>query len=151
MFRTKQYKLCGGYRPEFYFGQDWDLWYRLASLGMFCTLQKTLCECRITVGSISAAWKQEQTKFAQLSRDAMLMRLRGLSDEPILAEARQLLLSLKGKVTRRDKAAANYFIGKCLMENRDHAAVGYLASAIKQDPLHLKAWIGLTQSLFAKS
>ena len=100
---------------------------------------------------ISAAWKQEQTKFAELSRDAMLMRFRGLSDEPILAEARQLLLSLKGEVTRRDEAAANYFIGKCLMKNRDHAAVGYLASAIKQDPLHLKAWIGLTQALFAKS
>ena len=50
MFRTKQYTLCGGYRPEFYFGQDWDLWYRLASLGTFCTLQKTLCVCRITSG-----------------------------------------------------------------------------------------------------
>ena len=81
----------------------------------------------------------------------MLMRLRGLSDEPILAEARQLLSSLKGRVTRRDKAAANYFIGKCLLDNRDHAAVGYLASAIKQNPLHLRAWISLTRSLFAKS
>ena len=143
--------LCGGYRPEFYFGQDWDLWYRLASLGMFCTLQKTLCACRITVGSISSSRKHEQNKFAELSRDAMLMRRRGLSDEPVLAEARQLHSSLKGKVTRHDKAAANYFIGKCLMDNRNNAAIGYLASAVKQDPLHLRAWISLTQSLFAKS
>ena len=58
------FQLCGGYRPEFYFGQDWDLWYRLASLGTFCTLQKTLCVCRITLGSISGSRKQEQKKFA---------------------------------------------------------------------------------------
>ena len=81
----------------------------------------------------------------------MLMRRRGLSDEPVLAKARQLHSSLKGKVTRHDKAAANYFIGKCLMDNRNNAAIGYLASAVKQDPLDLRAWISLTQSLFAKS
>ena len=48
----------------------------------------------------------------------MLMRQRGMSDEPVLAEARQILSSLKGRVTRRDKAAENYFIGKCLLDNR---------------------------------
>jgi glycosyltransferase involved in cell wall biosynthesis len=151
LFRTKQYKLCGGYRPEFYLGQDWDLWYRLASLGLFCTLQKTLCVCRVTVGSISTSKEHEQRKFAELSRDAMLMREQGISDEPVLVSARQVLSSAKGKLTRSDQAAANYFIGKCLMDNKDRAASGYLASAVKLNPLHLRAWIGLTQSLFARS
>jgi glycosyltransferase involved in cell wall biosynthesis len=150
MFRTRQYLQCGGYRTEFYIGQDWDLWYRLASLGTFCTLQKTLCICRFTLGSVSSSWKLEQTRFGQLSKNAMLMRERGMSDEPALAEARQLLSSLKRKVTRHDKSAANYFIGKCLLKNRNEAAIGYLMSAIKEDPLHLRAWISLTLSVFAR-
>src|SRR5262249_28869076 len=57
MFRAKQYASCGGYRPEFYFGQDWDLWYRLSSLGTFCMLQRRLCICRLTPGAISASRK----------------------------------------------------------------------------------------------
>jgi glycosyltransferase involved in cell wall biosynthesis len=151
MFRARQYVLCGGYRSEFYYGQDWDLWYRLASLGTFCTLQNSLCACRITSGSISTSRKQEQYKFAQLSKKAMLMRQRGTSDEPVLAEARQIRSSLKTRVTRHDKAAANYFIGKCLLDNRNEAAIEYLVSAIKEDPLYLRAWIGLTRSVFARS
>jgi glycosyltransferase involved in cell wall biosynthesis len=146
MFRARQYHICGGYRPEFYFGQDWDLWYRLASLGTFCTLQQTLCICRFALGSVSSSWKDEQTKFAQLSRKAMLVRASGASDEPVLIEARQLLLSLKRKVTWHDKSEANYFIGRCLLENRNPAAVGYLVSAIKEDPLHLRAWISVARS-----
>jgi hypothetical protein len=78
----------------------------------------------------------------------MLLRQRGMSDEPLLAEARQL--SSKTRVTRHNKAAENYFVGKCLLNNRNKAAVGYLASAIKENPLHLKAWIGLTRSIFAR-
>ena len=150
MFRTKQYALCGGYRPEFYYGQDWDLWYRLASLGTFCTLQKKLCVCRITLGSISGRRKREQEKFALLSRSAMLMRQRGMSDELLLAEARQILSSLKRQVTRHDKAAENYFIGKCLLDNHNKAAIGYFLSAIKEDPSHLRAWLSLTRSVFAR-
>ena len=146
MFRTTQYFQCGGYRSEFYLGQDWDLWYRLASLGTFCTIQQTLCVCRITLGSVSSLCKPEQNKFGQLSRKAMLLRQKGLPDEPLLAEARQILSSLKRRMTRQDKAAANYFIGKCLLDNRNQAAAGYLISAIKEDPLHLRAWFSFARS-----
>jgi glycosyltransferase involved in cell wall biosynthesis len=148
MFRARQYVQCGGYRSEFYYGQDWDLWYRLASLGTFCTLQKTLCVCQFMLGSISGSRRLEQQKFAQLSRKAMLMRQRGMSDDLVLAEARQILSSLKRRVTRHDHAAANYFIAKCLLKNRNEAAIGYLMSAIKENPLHLKAWISLMRSGF---
>ena len=78
----------------------------------------------------------------------MLMRQRGMSDEFMLAEARQI--QLKRRVTRRDIAAENYFIGKCLLDNRNEAAIEYLVSAIKEDPLHLKAWISLTRSVFVR-
>jgi glycosyltransferase involved in cell wall biosynthesis len=151
MFRTEQYFQCGGYRSEFYYGQDWDLWYRLVSLGEFCTLQKALCVCRIALGSISSSWRQEQMRFARLSRNAMLMRQKGISDDPVLAEAQQIVSSLKRRVTRHDNAAANYFIAKCLLANRNETAINYLMSAIKDNPLHLRAWIRLAQSVFVKS
>jgi glycosyltransferase involved in cell wall biosynthesis len=148
MFRAKQYHMCGGYRPEFYFGQDWDLWYRLASLGTFCIIQQTLCICQFVSGSISSSWRHEQTKFAQLSKNAMLLRHEGRSDETALAEARRLLPSLKNRATWRNKSAANYFIGKCLLDNRNGAALGYLMSAAEENPLHLKAWISLARCFF---
>ena len=146
MFRARQYFQCGGYRSEFYYGQDWDLWYRLASLGTFCMLQQTFCLCRVTSGSLSSSWNREQKRFAQVSRNAMLMRERGISDEPLLAEARQMHALLKRRMTRQDKAKADYFIGKCLLDNGNEAAFEYLRSAIKQDPLHLRAWLGLARS-----
>jgi glycosyltransferase involved in cell wall biosynthesis len=151
MFRAKQYALCGGYRPQFYYGQDWDLWYRLACLGTFYMLPESLCVCRLTLGSISGQRKKEQEKFAKLSRNAMLARQKGMSDEFVIEQARQIRSFMNKKISRHDKAAENYFIGKCLLDNRNKAAIGYLVSAIKEDPLHLRAWISLTRSVFAKS
>jgi glycosyltransferase involved in cell wall biosynthesis len=150
MFRAKQYAVSGGYRPEFYFGQDWDLWYRLSSLGTFCMLERRLCRCSITSGSISASRRAEQERFARLSHKAFLARQAGLSDGPVLAEARQLLSSVEKRANaKRDSAAANYFVGKCLLDNHDKAAVGYLLSTVKEHPLHFGGWINLTRSLFA--
>jgi glycosyltransferase involved in cell wall biosynthesis len=150
MFRAKQYALCGGYRPEFYFGQDWDLWYRLSSLGSFCMLQQRLCICSITSSSISVSRKAEQDRFARLSRKALLARQAGLSDQPVLEEARQLASSVENRInTRRDTAATNYFVGKCLLDNQNKAAFGYLLSFVKEHPLHFGGWINLTRSLFS--
>ena len=147
MFRAKQYALCGGYRPEFYFGQDSDLWYRLASLGTFYTLQEPLCVCSITLSSISSR-KLEQDSFAKLSRKAFLRRCAGLPDQPVLEEARQLASSVaKRPITRRDRAAANYFVAKCLLDNHNKAAFGYLLAAVKEYPLHFGGWVNLTRSL----
>jgi glycosyltransferase involved in cell wall biosynthesis len=149
MFRVKQYALCGGYRPEFYFGQDWDLWYRLSSLGTFCMLQKRLCLCSITLGSISASRQAEQLRFARLSRKALLARQAGQSDRPVLEEARQLLSSVEKRASaRRDRAAANYFVGKCLLDNHNKAAFAYLLATVKEYPLHFGGWVNLTRALF---
>jgi hypothetical protein len=149
MFRAKQYTLSGGYRSEFYFGQDWDLWYRLCSMGTFCMLQERLCVCSITLGSISTSRKLEQDSFAQLSRKAFLRRCVGLPDQPVLEEARQLASSVvKRATTRRDRAAANYFVGRCLLNNHNKAALGYLLAAVKEYPLHFGGWLNLTRLLF---
>jgi glycosyltransferase involved in cell wall biosynthesis len=148
MFRGKEYALCGGYRPEFYFGQDWDLWYRLASLGTFCTLQRRLCVCSVKLGSISASRKSEQESFALLSRKALRARQVGLSDQPLLDEARELSSSVKRLTNgRRDRAATNYFVGKCLLDNSNKSSFRYLLASVKEYPLNFGAWVNLTRSL----
>jgi glycosyltransferase involved in cell wall biosynthesis len=148
MFRAKEYTLSGGYRPEFYFGQDWDLWYRLASLGTFCILQTRLCICRFKLDSISASRKSEQEGFALLSQKALRARQAGLSDQLFLDEARILASSVKKQTNgRRDRAATNYFIGKCLLDNSNKSAFRYLLATVTEHPLHFAAWASLTRSL----
>ena len=36
---VEDYVKAGGYRAAFYYAQDWDLWYRLAALGTFATVE----------------------------------------------------------------------------------------------------------------
>src|SRR5258708_7128795 len=42
MFRRDAYERTGGYRPQFFYGQDWDLWYRLAEQGAFQIIPEAL-------------------------------------------------------------------------------------------------------------
>ena len=42
MFRRDAYERSGGYRAQFRYGQDWDLWYRLAALGKFQIVPEVL-------------------------------------------------------------------------------------------------------------
>jgi hypothetical protein len=140
--------LCGGYRAEFYFGQDWDLWYRLSSYGTFCMLQQRLCICSISPGSISASNRVMQNRFARLTREAFLARESGLSDRDVLDEARELSSVVhKRPTTRRERAAGNYFIGKCLLDNHNKAALSYLFETVKEYPFHFSGWVNLARSL----
>src|SRR5258708_724619 len=55
MFRRDAYERAGGYRAAFYYGQDYDLWYRLAELGKFLYIDEVLYTARITPDSITGA------------------------------------------------------------------------------------------------
>ena len=100
-------------------------------------------------GSISASRKAQQERFARLSRKALLARQIGLSDQPVLEEAQQLSSFVKKRANaRRDRAEANYFIGKCLLDNHNKAAFGYLLATVKEHPLHFGGWVNLTRSMF---
>jgi glycosyltransferase involved in cell wall biosynthesis len=149
MFRRDAYEQAGGYRPQFYFGQDWDLWYRLAELGKFQALRDVLYEATIGVGDISATQKPHQEALATLSRRALELRQRGEGDEAVLREAERIRPVRRG-TTARQRAAAAYFLGECLRRNRDHAlARRYFIDCIRAWPLHVPAWIRLCQSAFA--
>jgi glycosyltransferase involved in cell wall biosynthesis len=150
MFRRSAYEKAGGYRPEFYYGQDWDLWYRLAEQGKFQLLPETLYEARIGVGDISMNNKARQELIGQQSLEALRLRLAGLSDQPALDRA--ALIRPGGSVGRPSRGTWRgcYFMGECLRRNGNReAALRYLGQAIRENPVYPKAWLRWMQAWFA--
>ena len=148
VFRRDAYERAGGYRPEFYYGQDWDLWYRLAAIGKFQIVPRTLYFARIDEKSISSAARATQRRLAKLSYAALLARSRGVSDAAIVAEASAVRPARGGWCAG---ARGLYFIGEALRRNGDARARKYLARAVRACPLHVKAWIRLAQTLLWKT
>jgi hypothetical protein len=147
MFRSDAYRRAGGYRPEFYFGQDWDLWYRLAQLGHFQMLDEILYEATIGIGDISTSNRSQQARLAELSLQALRVRLQGASDAPVLAQA-ALIRPVRGRRSPKPRiASASYFLGECLRRNGDRRrARDYFVQSLKSAPWNVKAWIRLAQT-----
>jgi glycosyltransferase involved in cell wall biosynthesis len=147
MFRADAYRRAGGYRSEFYFGQDWDLWYRLAEVGRFQMLDEVLYQATIGVGDISTSHKAEQEQLARLSLQAFRLRLQGQSDAEILVQAARIRPSGQGSPRKRI-AGGNYFLGECLRRNGDaKRARDYFTRALRHQPWNVKAWIRLAQTV----
>ena len=140
MFRRAAYAKAGGYRAPFYYGQDWDLWYRLAALGTFAMVEQTLFRARFTVGSISSSCRDQQSEYARLTRTSLSLRRSGRSDTKVLQEAEGLHPRKSHGTGKSDRGWAMYFIGKCLANNNDPRAIHYLLSAISANPFLLRAW-----------
>ncbi|MFM7549010.1 MAG: glycosyltransferase, partial [Cyanobacteriota bacterium] len=77
MFRRDAYEAVGGYRPQFYFAQDWDLWYRLASQGSFVHLPDTLTRVRLFSDGLSSRHWREQRRTFNLVRACHVARSQG--------------------------------------------------------------------------
>jgi glycosyltransferase involved in cell wall biosynthesis len=146
MFRAGGYVKAGGYRPAFYYAQDWDLWYRLAELGNFTMVEQCLLQGRITPESISSLNRDRQVEYARLSSKAFSYRLSGHSDTEVLQEAERLPHHSRA-VRRSAQGRAMYFIGRCLYKNNDPRATRYLLSAIFLNPFLLRAWWWVATSL----
>jgi glycosyltransferase involved in cell wall biosynthesis len=145
MFSRDAYERAGGYRAEFYYGQDWDLWYRLGNLGLFQSIDQPLYIARVTPESISGSSRKAQHSLADLSLRALRLRSRGESDAPVLAEAMRIRNT--APLGRCGRARGLYFIGEALRRNRDARARGYLRDALRACPLLLRAWLRYVQVL----
>ncbi len=147
MLRRDAYHKAGGYRSEFYCGQDWDLWYRLAELGKFQVIEQSLYRVRILPMGISIRNRKPQQRLARLSHEALLQRSRLLSDQNILEQARDIRPAKKRRGSpSRAKANGFYFIGECLRRNGDSRSTLYFKKATKAAPLFIKSWFRLAQS-----
>jgi glycosyltransferase involved in cell wall biosynthesis len=142
MFRKATYLDVGGYRPEFYFGQDWDLWYRLAEQGRFFVVPEVLYHARIFPGALSMIAAPHQQRVAALSLAALQARREGRSEAPFLSAAAEV----RPTVRRGSPESGFYFIGEALRRKNDPACRRYLGAAIRARPWSPRAWLRLLQS-----
>jgi glycosyltransferase involved in cell wall biosynthesis len=148
MFRRSAYEQAGGYRAAFYYGQDWDLWYRLAESGRYQVVQQTLYRARFFPGSISMTRKRFQDEIARCSKGAFVARRRGQDESEWLQRAlacRPAAEAGNGQ-PRSNHEAGFYFIGEALRRRGDPRARAYLAQAMRQAPASPRAYVRWLQS-----
>ena len=138
MFRRSAYEQVGGYRPEFYFAQDLDLWSRLIEVGDLAFVDEVLYEAGFAPGDISARYRDKQFLLRDLILEATQRRRSGLPQDDVLRRAALVRPDREADFKRID-SAAEYFIGSCLYAKGDPAAATYLRRAIEGQPLHFKA------------
>lgn len=139
MFRRDAYLRAGGYRAEFRVAQDLDLWIRIAlDGGTFAIADEVLYDATVDAQSISGTARAAQVRLTEIA--VALRDGRGsLSDAAAVVPA---------AITPRGEAAALYFIGKCLLRQRNQKGLRYLREAIKRNPWHWRAWAALFRHSF---
>lgn len=133
------YDEVGGYRPEFYFAQDLDLWLRLAERGNHIVLDETLYQATVSVASITGTYRKEQVETAGIILECARLRRNALSETPALDRARRIQPSAKPRSNRVSRAQTLYFIGVCLRKRSNPRAQSYFRRALLTYPLHLKS------------
>ena len=144
MFRREAYMNVGGYRAEFYYGQDWDLWYRLSENGSFYVVPEILYKARYFPNAISMKQSERQKAIASLSLGAHIQRKKGESEQEYLRKA-SAIRPVSGK-SGRSSEDGNYFIGEALRRKGNSKCRDYFRASIKNRPLQIKSYIRLLQT-----
>lgn len=147
MFRRCLYEAVGGYRPEFYFGQDSDLWMRMAEGAWIAYTPDWMYSARRDPNSVSGRMSGVQHAFGELGQQCRAARRNGQPEEIFLTAARELSESVCGKGrqtgTRCGESAMAYLIGATLRARGDHRSRNYFWQAVKLNPLNWRAWLRL--------
>lgn len=151
MFRSDAYRRAGGYRRQFRFAQDTDLWYRLVRIGELGVVPQPLIELRVDTDGISPQNSDRQCLLADLARKSFELAKAGKDDKAVLAEAERVSWSREFATQTPSsvaKANAEHFIGSQLYALGDRRCRGYFWKAIQARPFWLKPWLKLLLSSF---
>ncbi|MFM7547394.1 MAG: glycosyltransferase [Cyanobacteriota bacterium] len=158
LFRRDAYEAAGGYRSAFYYGQDWDLWYRLAERGRLLLLNTPLTRVRLQVDGLSSRHRREQVAIARLSLACQQARARGDSEQPLLEQA--ALIRPAPATTHPTscpvpwdgrRAEGAYFIAEALRRNGDRRCRSYFREALQHGFWKPRIWLRTLQSLYLKN
>ena len=153
MFRRSAYENVGGYRQQFYYGQDADLWLRMCEHGLVGFVDHVLYRYSLHAGNISISSEHLQAEFGRFGQECRKARNAGTPETPILEQAQHLADHIRDqrhprKRLNKNKSNGNYFIGALLARRRDRRALEYFAQSIKENPLNCKAWIRIVETFF---
>jgi glycosyltransferase involved in cell wall biosynthesis len=155
MFRRETWQRIGGYREEFRYAQDSDLWLRMTERGFIAAVPEVLFEIEIEASGISALQIDRQMKLWNLARECYRVRQLGESEDELLAEAVKISHSsapaLDAKQKLRQQRRAQYFIGGQLLQQGDAACRKYFLNSLLDRRLFLPSLIKLGRSVFCKS
>jgi glycosyltransferase involved in cell wall biosynthesis len=139
LFSRDSYERVGGYRAEFYFAQDLDLWIRLAEGGKHLAMPEVFYQASLDVSSISGLHRKKQIETARMILECARLRHKGLDEAPALRRAALIRPGSKRKQDRLQRAKTLYFIGSCLNRRGDPQARNYFKQALHAFPLHFKS------------
>ncbi|MEO0369407.1 MAG: glycosyltransferase [Pseudomonadota bacterium] len=145
-FRKNVYQSAGGYREEFYYAQDCDLWLRMGELCLIDNIDEVLTDGLFLINGISATKKTLQEQYKQLAIDSAMVRRSGQGEDNVLNSG-LTSTTLKGATaveTLIDNTDFYYFVAKCLYDNRNPRDSVYLAQVLRNKPWHLRGlllWI----------
>lgn len=152
VFRRSLYEAVGGYRAEFYFGQDSDLWLRMAERSLIAYSTEVLYTACRDVDTISGRMGRVQQQFGDIGLACRAARRAGHSDSQVLQEAARLTDLIR--TSRRSgsgyagASSMAYLIGSSLSKRGHASARNYLWQAIRLNPLNWRAWARLTANRF---
>lgn len=148
MMKAGAYRAVGGYRREFYYAQDSDLWLRLGQHGQFAFVPSFLYRYQIDAASISGSRNTLKAPFAEAVTELFEARLSGRDEGPILARMATLpTRASEAKSHRCTAYVTQYFIGNRLLQRRDRRSAAYLISSLAQRPSYWRAWFKLPLAL----
>lgn len=135
LFSKAAYDKAGGYRSEFYYAQDLDLFTRLATCGPVVAVPDVLYAYTFSPYSTSTHSALVQEQFRKL-----ICR----SDASVLQEAAVLSDRVRqGHTRKKNPFDGYYFIGCCLRKKDPATAVKYFRKALSVRPWSAKAGIRL--------
>ena len=132
MFRRSVYNSVGGYRADFYFTQDVDLWSRMIEKSNIYVIEQALTTGIFSALGISGRYRHFQTSLCNVIASANLLRQAGKSDQDLLEQAQKLrpshntqYNSSKIKIEHEENNAkfdAEYFLASVLSKNKSKMA-----------------------------
>lgn len=148
-FRKSIYKRVGGYRKEFIYAQDLDLWTRMVEYGDHISLNKIYYSATWERNSISSLKRKQQHKMAQKIIECCKARAKLGDDSLVLdtIDADYVNFQKTERSNRWSKARYYYFLGSNLTKNNPESSAKYFIYSLRLNPFY---WKSIVKLIFLK-
>lgn len=139
LLRRSAYEKCGGYRGQFYFAQDLDLWCRMIHTGPALADPWIGYEAVIETASLSGEYRDEQQRLRTIIYQ-LTKNLDPDEQNNLLREAASIRPQ-PGKRRETTHWRGNYFLASCLAGKDNELARIYMKKALAEHPAFIKGWL----------